>query len=401
MSANDARTARTDFSFLPHVEFTELDTKRVYDALVTFYESITGKVLYPGDPVRLFLSTLGAVLAQRNVIQDQIGKLNLLRYATGPYLDHLGALLAVTRLDASHASCTVRFAVAAPVGYAVAIPAGTRVTADAETYFATTELAYLPAGETFVDLRVEAQEAGAAVNGLVPGQINRLVDPLAVVITVGNITESAGGADVESDDSLRDRIHLAPEQFTVAGSEYAYIYHALSARPGIADVVVDSPVPGQVKVYVLLDGGTIPTPDGPEIAAVNAALSAKDVRPLTDQVEVLPPVASDLDYRVTWYLDSRAAGFHDVIAANMRQALAAYESWQTGKIGRDLNPDELIRLCRAAGAKRIVAELVLERDGDGNAVGTEPLAFQAVGKSGIVAIAADYERLYEGGVEDD
>ncbi|NIK10165.1 phage-related baseplate assembly protein [Xanthomonas arboricola] len=54
----------------------------------------------------------------------------------------------------------------------------------------------------------------------------------------------------ESDVAFRRRIQLAPEGFSVAGPEGAYIYHALSAAADVMDASATSPAPGQVLVTV-------------------------------------------------------------------------------------------------------------------------------------------------------
>lgn len=401
MTANTASLTRADFSFLPDVSFTELDTGNTEAAIIKIYETLAGTVLYPGNPIRLFLSTLAAVISQRNIILDQTGKLNLLRYAKGAYLDHIGAMLGVTRLDASAAETTVRFSIAAPYPYPVMIPAGTRVTADSLVYFATAELAYIPAGDISVDVRVIATKMGAAANGLVAGQLNSLVDPLDVVVAVASIAETSGGADIEDDDSFRDRIFLAPEQFTCAGSGLSYIYFAMSAHANIGDVAAHSPVPGKVNVFLLLKDGSIPTDESPEVKAVTEVLSAKKVRPMTDHLSVLPALGVELDYQFTYYIESHSAGFADILDGNVKQAAASYESWQTGKIGRDLNPDELVRLCKNAGVKRIVPEIVLSRDADGIPIATAPFDFRVVEPGSVAVISDAYVRVISGGVEEE
>jgi hypothetical protein len=93
-----------DINSLPDVQFADLDTATVQSAIITYYEGLTLSVLYPGDPVRLFLSTLAAVIAQRNVLLDFTGKMNLLRYATGAYLDQIAAMYDVQRLQRRRAA---------------------------------------------------------------------------------------------------------------------------------------------------------------------------------------------------------------------------------------------------------------------------------------------------------
>jgi phage-related baseplate assembly protein len=89
----------------------------------------------------------------------------------------------------------------------------------------------------------------------------------------------------ESDDQLRQRIQLAPEAFTNAGSIGAYTFHALSASSDIKSVSVKSPNPGEVLVTILSKTGNGIASEE-LIDAVLEKLSEEDVRPLTDQVSV-------------------------------------------------------------------------------------------------------------------
>jgi phage-related baseplate assembly protein len=103
-------------------------------------------------------------------------------------------------------------------------------------------------------------------------------------------------AVMESDEDFRTRIQMAFEGITVAGSEGAYIFHSLSADGEVKDVGISSPLPGEVLVSVLSRTGD-GTADSALIATVNAALNAKEVRPLTDNVTVQS--ATILSYSIT------------------------------------------------------------------------------------------------------
>lgn len=89
----------------------------------------------------------------------------------------------------------------------------------------------------------------------------------------------------ESDDNFKRRIQLSFEAFTTAGSEASYIFHGLSADGQVADISALSPTPGVVAIYVLAQTGNGQA-DTPLLTKVENALSAKTVRPLTDQVNV-------------------------------------------------------------------------------------------------------------------
>lgn len=377
-------SSSVDLTGLPEVQFCELDTAKIESAMITTYEAVANTVLYPGDPVRLWITTQAAYVAQLHIIIDYTGKQNLLRYAEGAYLEHLGALLQVGRQDAKAAKTVVRFTLQTAQPAALIIPAGVRVTADGKIYFATDALCIVPAGSLTADIAATCQIDGTDGNGLLAGQINKLVDPQAYVAKVENTTTTSGGADVESDDSLRNRIRLQPESFTTAGSTLSYVFWALSAHQDVADVSVVSPVPGTVNVLVLLSGGRVPEVGGAELEAVTNAVSAEKRRPLTDQVSVMPVAVETVDYTVTWFIteaqSSRVAEIQDGIAA----AVAEYEAWQTVKIGRDINPDKLVRLCVGAGAKRV------ELDG---------LAFTPLDGTQVTQIAERADRIRFGGIE--
>lgn len=89
----------------------------------------------------------------------------------------------------------------------------------------------------------------------------------------------------ESDADLRRRMTLAPESYSVAGPEGAYIFHALSADADVLDASATSPAPGEVLVTVLARSGDGAAP--PALTArVAAWLSDETRRPMTDQVTV-------------------------------------------------------------------------------------------------------------------
>jgi phage-related baseplate assembly protein len=373
-----------NFDDLPKVLFVQVDTAQVESSIITMYEGITNTTLFPGDPVRLFLSTLAAVIAQQNAILDFTAKQNLLRYAIDAYLDHLGAWLSVYRLDAFPAKTILRFTLQEARPFAMAIPADTRATADGKIFFATDDLLTIPAGELSGEVAATCLEPGVIGNGLVAGQINRVVDTTNPPTTVENTQTSNGGSDVEDDDSLRNRIRLNPESYTTAGSELAYVFWALSAHGNIGDVSVISPLPGMVNVFVMLKGGGVPLIDSAEIYAVAEILNEKKHRPLTDFVAVYPINAAPVDYTVVWYIANSQGTQLTEIAAAIKQAVKDYEAWQTARAGRDIVPDRLIELCRGAGAKRITHN---------------GLEFTNIDRSSVAQFIENPDRIVFGGVE--
>lgn len=106
------------------------------------------------------------------------------------------------------------------------------------------------------------------------------------LVAILNLTRLDG----ESDDRLRARAPLSLEGLSTAGPILSYVYHAMATSTEIADVFVDSPVPGDVRVVVLAhpsDDHPQGTPSATLLDQVQAALSADDIRPLCDDVSTV------------------------------------------------------------------------------------------------------------------
>ncbi|HFC97926.1 MAG TPA: baseplate J/gp47 family protein [Thermosulfurimonas dismutans] len=337
---------------LPDIRFVETDAAEVERRILSTYEEITGRKLYPGNPERLFLESLAYIIAQQNFLIDYAAKMNLLAYARGGHLDHLGALLGVSRLSAQPARTTLRFEIAEPLSFPVVIPKGARATPDGKLFFATLSEAQIEPGKTSVEVEAECLEAGTRGNGFLPGQINRLVDPVAYVVKVENTTVSLGGADTESDEHYRERIRLAPESFSNAGSRGAYEFWAKSAHQDIADVSVWSPSPGEVNVCILMKDGGLPSQEILDL--VTQVLSSEKVRPLTDQVTVQAPQTVSYNIDLTYYVYREYEALVSQIQQAVTEAVNAYIQWQKTKLGRDITPSVLVDYVQSvAGVKRV------------------------------------------------
>ena len=260
--------------------------------------------------------------------------------------------MGVIRIQPQPARTTVRFGVDEALDFAVPIPAGTRVTTQSGgVMFATLSDAVLPAGELFVETSAKATEAGASGNGLLPGQICRLVDPLPYITLVSNVATTLSGCDEEGDERFRDRIRMAPESFSVAGPNGAYEARVKAVSADISAVSVTSPTPGIVDVRFVMTDGELP--DEAMIEEVENALTPKDVRPLTDKVLVGSPETVEYALAGKWFLSSSDSTLLASITKAVDAAVEGYRLWQRSKPGRDINPDELLARMRNAGAKRV------------------------------------------------
>lgn len=337
--------------YLPELHFCETDPAVVERDLFGLYERITGLTLAPGNPERLFIEAVATLLAMQRVLIDESARSQLLAYATGEHLDHLGAWVSTQRLAATPAKDVLRVELAGVQGAAWSAPQGTRVTPNGTLLFATDAALVIPAGQTVGEVGITCLAEGTAGNGYLAGQIARLVDPLAFVASVGNRDGTSGGADVETDDNFRERIQLAPAQYSVAGPEDSYRFWVRSAHQLIKDVAVESPAPVEVELYPLLADGAVP--EQSMLDLVSATVLQKSRVPLTDRVSVKAPVVVQYSLELTWWLEARQSASLTPITTAVNAAVASFAAWQRAKLGRDITPSELIRQVQSAGVKRV------------------------------------------------
>lgn len=343
----------TNLVDLPNIEFVSNDADTVLKDMVTVYEGLTSRTLYPADPVRLFLQSIAAIIVQQRTLINLTAKSNYLRYAHRDVLRHMGALVNTPEIPSQPATTTIRYTLSQVQKFAIPIPVGTRVGTQGQDtiQFVTTDYSEIPAGAGYVDVRVLCTVAGANGNGLLPGQINVMVDPVPYVQSVSNITTSAAGTDEETDDHYRERIRIAPESFSVAGPAGAYEYWAKTASSDIIDVAVLSPSAGIVSVIPLMKNGEIPSNE--VLSAVEEILNEDSIRPLTDLVMVNRPTQVGYSVELMYYINKSNIADIAVIQNSVARAIDEYVIWQKSKLGRNINPSELTRKIMQAGAYRV------------------------------------------------
>ena len=335
---------------MPEVDFVTIDPDTVKSEIFTLYESITGRTLATGDPVRLFLLTIADLIIQERVANNIAAQQNLLTYAQGQYLDEIGRGFLVTRLPASSAITTLQFRLSQGLANAYTIPVGFEVTNGIVTFATDEELVIAP-GEIVGEVTATCTQSGSVGNDYMAGQIGTIVSPMTFLASASNITATSGGADEEGDAAFAERIRLAPNAFSVAGPEKAYIHHTYSVSSAIIDVAVTSPTPGVVHVVPLIEGGTLPSED--ILDQVEAYLSSDTIRPLTDEVHAVAPKVHEYAIHVDYWIADENKMKSVAIQAAVEAAVENYRLWQQSKIGRDISPEKLISNMIVAGAARV------------------------------------------------
>lgn len=328
---------------LPEPHFIDRDPAAITEAAITEYEVATGRTLQPAQIERLLLNQVAYRETLARIAAQEVGKQNLVEFATYPMLDHLGQLVGVTRLPVQPARSTVTFTTAQAAIASIVVPLGTRVaTADGKVVFATSAEAQIAIGQTTVDVEVVATAAGFTGNGYSAGTLTRIIDPVPLVATAANITQTTGGANIEPDDQLRERIKLAPNEFSVAGPRKAYIALARKAHQDVVSVAVLSPTPGDIDVYPLTKSG-LPSTEIKNL--VIASIDGEDRRPHGDSVQVLDPVeviyAIDVEIQVTAGTDQPSA------IARVTAALQSVADRYASDLGGHVVIAELIAAAKA------------------------------------------------------
>lgn len=342
----------------PEISFIKNYTmEKLADDMVSWfkekYKELTGKdiVLGKADERRIILLAGAYFIYQGYMYMDDAGKMGLLKYSRGEYLENLGAIKHIHRKPAAGSTTTIRFAMKSKRTSAIGIPKGTRVTAGDNVYFATDEYSEIPAGSLSVDIPATCTSVGQMTNNYDIGDLNTLVDIIAFIDEAKNITKPEGGADIESDESLRQRIYMAPAAYSSAGSADSYEYFVRQFYNGVSSVRITSPSPRVVRVRYLLENGAIP--ESESIARLKEYLSSPSIKPLTDSIEVLAPVKKTYSINITYYVNSSDQSRAANIQLNVVAAINDYINWQKSEIGRDINPDVLRQKILNAGAKRV------------------------------------------------
>lgn len=201
------------------------------------------------------------------------------------------------------------------------------------------------------DPLVITEEAGAYRDTLQAQAINDAARQLLVAFARGtNLDHRGAGVSTprlpdETDDHYRERIANALERPSTAGSAAGYREHAKAADADVFDVAIVRPGPPRVRVYVL---GYAGAPSSATLAAVTAAVSTEDVRPMNDVVEVL--AADVVAITVTGTYDLYPGADAGSVKAAGDAGIAAYFARHFA-LGHDITLPGVIAAGTVAGVK--------------------------------------------------
>lgn len=334
-----------DVSFLEGIELAELKK-----AALDRFSELSGETAC--DESKAILYSAAQIIYQTAAVMDFSARQNLLKYASGKYLDALALNHFITRKKAASAVVNIRFSLAAPRDTVTAIPAGTRITGGSgEIFFSTKEYAQIPAGKTEIDILAEADTGGISGNDFAIGELNVLADPIAYINAVKNTENPYGGSDIETDEELAERIYLSRYNYSTAGSESAYIYYCKEYSPLIDDIKVKNPKDAEIVIYILMKDRQ--SASDAFLSGLLEHLNNENIRPLTDKISVFNAEKVNYSIDISYKISAEDIKNAQSIQTAVNKAAAEYKEWQCGKIGRDIDPQKLSAMLYLAGARNM------------------------------------------------
>ncbi len=261
--------------------FTTPDYAVVRDAILRDIANLRPEAYIGADSdYAVRAAAVGAAIEGLYQHQQWLARQILPDTAEAEYLDRWSSIFGLTRRPASVASGTITFSGTS----GAAVPIGTEARTLAGVAYLTTVAGTIGGGGT-VSLAAAASVAGTGGNAAATTPLTLSSAPPAVssAATIGTMT---GGAEIETDasllDRLLDRIQLPPQ----GGAAHDYIAWALE----VAGVATAYCYPlrrgvGTVDVVILAAGGNVPS--GGLISSTQANIDAK--RPVTADCLVSGP----------------------------------------------------------------------------------------------------------------
>ena len=293
----------------------------LYNELMAAFAEATGMEAAGSGDLAARMYAVAAQLWGLYVQCDWVNRQCFPQTAQGEYLDLHAQLRGVERREATAAEGVLRFTVDAAGPADREIAAGTVCMTAGLTRFETVEAGTLEAGETSVDIRARALEAGSAGNVAAGTILQMAVAPVGVSRCT-NPAAFTGGTDREDDETLRARVLETYRRLPNGANAAFYQQGALSFDEVAAAAVIPRPRGvGSVDVVVSTAAG---------------APSAELLEELEDYFEARREIAVDVQVRApemeTVDVAVQVAAEENQDAQAVRDAVeAALRGWFDGR----------------------------------------------------------------------
>jgi len=181
------------------------EAREIFSEMLTIFEEKTGMTMTESADLAVRLYAAAAELESLYGYCDWALRQSFPQTATGEYLDKHAQMRFLSRKQGEKARGSVTFYLSEMQTEDVIVPAGTVVTTASLVRFQTLEDAVIGAGSLSAQAPAEAEEAGA--HGNVPaGMVTKMPQMPVSVTGCENPAAFTGGADGESDETLRQRV---------------------------------------------------------------------------------------------------------------------------------------------------------------------------------------------------
>ena len=298
------------------------ELEEIYQEMLACFEERTGMQAGEGCDLSVRLYALAAQVYALHAQADWVARQAFPQTAEGTYLDRHAQLRGLERKAAVAAAGVVRFSVGETWDYDRDIPQGTVCMTAGLVRFATTQPARLLAGTLYVDVPVQALEAGAAGNVAAGTILSMAVAPTGVSACT-NPEPCAGGADQEGDEDLRQRVLESFKRLPNGANAAYYQQQAMSFGQVAAAQVISRPRgTGTVDVVVASLAGE---PEEALLEELSDYFQAR--REIVVDVQVRGPELRTVD--LTLRVAPAEGWSFEEAEQQVRQAI---QGWFTGKL---------------------------------------------------------------------
>lgn len=226
--------------------------EEILNAMSERYKELTGATLYPQSDIYIRMQVLAGEVFSSLVYADWVKKQMFVQSASGTYLDNHASMRGLTRKQATPSQGSVTFYISEAKQNNIVIEKGTVVSTDEVNAhrFETVETVTLLAGKLSVSAKAVSCGVGQAYNVL-SDTITVMVTPPNEIEYVKNAEPFDGGADKESDESLRKRV-IDSYKFVLNGTNSAYYKSLALSVDGVesAGVIPKARGAGTVDIYI-------------------------------------------------------------------------------------------------------------------------------------------------------
>lgn len=120
----------------------------------------------------------------------------------------------------------------------------------------------------------------------------------------------------------------------------------------IEDIHISNPSGAEIVISILMQDRNLASETF--INELTEYITAPNIKAMTDHITVQNAQHTDYGIDVGYYIAESNSDDITNIQKNVLGAVEEYKLWQSGKIGRDINPQKLITLMINAGVKRVV-----------------------------------------------